>query len=71
VLISGVDPGRPETIEIFVNSFHCGRAERSGGRFSFSFLPDPLSPGLHLIEIREGPQRVLAARMVEKKGSPA
>lgn len=69
VIISGSDPGGSQSIEIFVNRVHCGRAERDTVGFHFTFLPDPLSAGFHLIEVRRGVERVLAAQMVEKEGS--
>jgi MoaA/NifB/PqqE/SkfB family radical SAM enzyme len=66
-VITGPDPAVSGTVEVFVNRSHCGRAVRGEGGFTFDFLPDPLPAGYHLIEVREGAHRVLAARMVRKE----
>jgi len=70
--LSGPDPANEfASVEIFVNKQHCGRAIRNAGTFSFGFQPEPLAEGFHLLEVRDGAGRVLAARMVEKLKSPA
>jgi hypothetical protein len=53
-------------IEIRVNRVHCGHAEREMGEFRFDFLPDPLGPGFHLLEVVDSRRRVRAAQMIEK-----
>jgi len=61
--LSGVDSS---AVEVRVNRVHCGDVDRDGSDFSFRFRPEPLTPGFHLLEIRDKTGRVLAARMVEK-----
>jgi MoaA/NifB/PqqE/SkfB family radical SAM enzyme len=66
-VLSGPDPGGSAgDLDVFVNRMPCGRATREDEGFSFRFRPEPLSPGFHLLEVRDPTGRVLAARMVEK-----
>ncbi len=69
--LSGPVPANESaSVEVFINKQHCGQAVHDRGAFSFGFQPEPLAEGFHLLEVRDGAGRVLAARMIEKLKAP-
>lgn len=56
--------------EIRVNRVHTGFAERRGRKFFFEFMPDPLDPGFHLVEVLDSRGQILSSRKIEMIREP-
>lgn len=64
--INGASPFPSERVRVRINHQHAGSADSHGDRFSFSFVPNGLSRGFHLIDVVDGAGAVFAASRVEK-----